>query len=185
MEVWQRVSTLTCFEDYTFTKAPVPEYDEDSYNLAFERCKENKCGTFGTNWGCNPGAKMDVAAFYKEYDYVVIMSRRFEVDTKDTEYLDTIMDDVQRNFRRMILQLRDNNVDCVGFLDGPCRYCGECAYPDPCRFPDMKIVSVSTLGINLREYFKSFGQEFKFEEGSVTFYGFIFVRSNEHSAQND
>jgi len=178
MDAWENVISLRGFEDYSFKKVPVPEYDDESYQLAFQRCKENKCGTFDTNWGCNPGAKRDVPAFLSEQDYVLMMSRTFEVDYKDQELMKSITFDMQRTFRKLVLELRDNNIDCIGFLDGPCLYCGECAYPDPCRFPDMKIESVSTLGLNLKGWFDSFGESFEFVPGKVTLYGFVFVRAH-------
>ena len=179
MEAWEIVSSLRGFEDYNFKKVPVPRYDEDSYNLAFSLCMENKCGKYNTNWGCNPAAKRDVPDYLSKQNYVIIASRTFQVDFKDKELMDNISDDAQRTFRRIVLELRSNNIDCDGFLDGPCTYCGVCAYPEPCRYPDMKIVSISTLGLNLKEWFKSFDEEFSFKEGEVTLYGFIFVRTRE------
>jgi predicted metal-binding protein len=175
MEAWQSVASLKEFEEYTIVKAPVPDYEEDAYNLAFQKCKENKCGCFNTNWGCNPAAKMDVATYYQDIDYVLVVYREFDVDRNDQEILRTISEGMQRNIRRMVLQLRDNGLDCDGYLDGPCRYCGECAYPQPCRFPDMMIPSVSTLGINLKEYFAGIGKHYSLQESTVTLYGFIFV----------
>jgi len=176
MEAWENIATMREFEDYKIRKGPVPEYDEDSYNLAFSRCKENKCGTYDTNWGCNPGAKRDVAAFYETVEHAIIMSREFEADYHDKELLASITESMQRGVRKMILELRNNGIDCEGFLDGPCLYCGKCAYPDPCRFPEMKTPSVSTLGIDLKKYFEGIGETFSFQEGRITLYGFIFVK---------
>jgi predicted metal-binding protein len=178
MEAWKSVSMLKEFEDYRFIKAPVPTYKQANYDLAFEKCKENKCGSYNTNWGCNPGAKMDVAKFYEGMDYVVIMCRRFEVDYHDSELFHEVTEDMQRSVRRFVLKLRDNGVGCHGFMDGPCLYCGKCAYPEPCRFPDMLLPSVSTLGIGLKEYFESFGESFSFEEGVITLYGFVFIEKS-------
>ena len=75
MDTWESISTLKDFEEYRFIKAPVPVYDQAAYDLAFQRCKENKCGSYDTNWGCNPGAKRDVDEYYRDIDYVVIMTR--------------------------------------------------------------------------------------------------------------
>jgi len=179
MDVWQNVASLREFEEYTMFKAPVPVYDEDNYQLAFKRCKDNVCGCFNTNWGCNPAAKMDVATYYLDIDYVIIMQRTFEVDYKDRALMDDITIDFQRKVRKYVLEMRNNGLDVDGYMDGPCKYCGQCAYPDPCRFPEMIIPSVSTLGIGLENYFESMGREFKFEEGKVTLYGFIFVHRTD------
>ncbi len=179
METWQAVASMRDFSDYTFRRAPVPEYDEEIYNLAFSRCKDNKCGHYDTNWGCNPGAKRDVPAFLSEQDYVVIVSRTFEVDYKDKSIMEPINEDIHKTFRMIVREFRDNGLDCIGFLDGPCLYCGQCAYPDPCRFPEMKLESVSTLGLNLKKWFESFGEKFEFKENEVTLYGFVFIRSEK------
>jgi predicted metal-binding protein len=177
MEAWKAVASMPEFEGYTIVKAPVPEYHEESYQLSLKCCMDNKCGHYDTNWGCNPGAKMDVQRYYEDKDYVIIMYREFPIeDKKDEEAIKTISDDIHRRVRKMVLELRDNGVQCDGFVDGPCDYCGVCAYPEPCRFPEMKIPSVSTLGIGLRRYFDSIGISFAFEDGKVTLYGFIFVR---------
>lgn len=176
METWETVASLKDFENYRIFKAPVPVYKQENYDYSFSKCKENKCGSFNTNWGCNPGAKRDVPAFYSEMDYVVIISRVFEIDYHDTELLHEVTEDMQRGIRRFVMKLRDNGEECQGFMDGPCLYCGKCAYPEPCRFPDMLMPSVSTLGIGLKEYFESFGESFSFQEGRITLYGFVFVR---------
>ena len=177
MEAWEVVSSLKGFEDYRFRKVPVARYDENSYNVAFQLCMENKCGKYNTNWGCNPAAKRDVPDFLSKQDYVILVSRTFQVDPKDKELIEEISDDLHRTFRRIIQELRSNNVDCDGFLDGPCGYCGVCAYPEPCRYPDMCIPSISTLGLNLKDWFTSFGEEFSFKEDEITLYGFVFVHT--------
>ena len=178
METWESVTSMKDFDSFTIRKAPVPEYNEDSYQLAFSRCKENKCGTYDTNWGCNPGAKRDVAEYYKGIDYVILAYREFEADFNDTELMKSISDDVHRTLRMMVLELRDNGIECDGFMDGPCDYCGECAYPEPCRFPDMMIPSVSTLGIDLKKYFAGLDIPYSFQNGRMILYGFIFVHKS-------
>ena len=178
MEVWQSIASLREFEDYIVVKAPVPEYNEDSYQLAYGYCKENKCGSFDTNWGCNPGAKRDVPEFYSTIDYVLIIRRTFDVSVDDKEMIETITDDMQRTVRKMIKDLDDNGLSCEGFLDGPCKYCGKCAYPEPCRFPEMKVASVSTLGIDLKNYFASVGIDFEFKKDSITLYGLVFIKKS-------
>ena len=175
MEAWENIASLKEFSSFTIRKAPVPDYDEDSYQLAFSRCKENKCGTYDTNWGCNPGAKMDVATYYQDIDYVILMYRTFDVEFEDKDLMKSISDDVHRSVRKMMLELRDNGLDCDGYVDGPCDYCGECAYPQPCRFPEMMIPSVSTLGIDLKSYFHDIGVPYSFQKDRMTIYGFIFV----------
>lgn len=178
MEPWKAIASMKEFDSYTIVRAPTPEYDEDSYNLAFQRCEENKCGCFGTNWGCNPGARKDVASYYRDIDYVIVLYRSFELDFRDKEMFKTISDDVHRSVRRMMLLLRDNGLECDGYVDGPCEYCGKCAYPEPCRFPEMIVPSVSTLGISLKTYFDSIDVPFSFEDDRVTLYGFIFVKKS-------
>ena len=178
MEPWEAIASKKEYEDLTIKKVPVPVYNADNYATGFQKCKENLCGHYNTNWGCNPGGMRNVEEYYKGIDYVILIHRTFEADWKDKELMVSISNDMQRTVRRMVIELRDNGVECDGYMDGPCTYCGECAYPDPCRFPDMIIPSVSVLGIGLEDYFKSFGESFKFEQGKVTLYGFIFVKKS-------
>jgi len=176
MEIWESVASLSEFEEYWIRKGPVPEFDQAAYDLAFKRCSDNRCGHYGTNWGCNPGAKRDVARYYEGMDYVVIISREFAMDYHDQDLMDSVTDEMHRGVRKLASMLRDNGLECDCFLDGPCRYCGVCAYPEPCRFPDMLTPSLSTLGIGLSDYFKALGEDFSFREGIVTLYGFVFVK---------
>lgn len=177
MESWRNVLSMKEYDDYEIVKAPLPVYDPEKFNIAFECCKENLCGCYDTNWGCQPGAKIDVAEFYKQYDYVLVVSRTYEdIDVKDEALVDAIGDDIHRVFTNMLVELRKNNVNCKIFLDGPCKYCGECAYPEPCRYPEMKIASVSTLGIDLNGWFESFGKKLEFLDNKMTLYGLIFIK---------
>ena len=159
-------------------KAPVPEFEQDSYDLAMKKCRENVCGTYDTNWGCSPGARRDVPRFYAENDFVLVITRAAVIDWHDKQALDGFMKEMQQRTREAMLELRGMGYGCSGFVDGPCTYCDKCTYPEPCRFPEMLLPSVSTLGIDLKKYFDSIGRDFSFEEGKVTLYGFLFVKES-------
>jgi len=157
-------------------KAPVPEFEQGAFDLAMKRCRDNVCGSYDTNWGCSPGAKRDIPAFYAENDFVIVVNKVFELDWHDKEKLDRTTKGMQERIRAATLEMRELGYTCTGFMDGPCIYCAKCAYPDPCRHPDMLLPSVSTLGIDLEKYFASFGRPFAFTEGRITLYGFLFIR---------
>lgn len=173
MEKWEQAETIRGFDP---VRAPVPEFDRGCYDLAMVKCRENKCGSYDTNWGCSPGARRDVPAFYAENDFVIVLSKVYELDWHDKEKLDAATKAMQDAVRAAVLELRGMGYGCTGFLDGPCTYCAECSYPEPCREPEMLLPSVSTLGIDLERYFASFGRSFSFAEGRITLYGFLFIR---------
>lgn len=179
MDNWETILSGREFEDYIIKKTPVPVFDRDDFGHFRQLCAENKCGMYDTNWGCPPAVDVDPEKLYAQTDYVVMIRRMFCLDVKDSEILDDITLEMQRIVRMAVMTLRSNGIDCLGFADGGCRYCGVCAMPDPCRFPDMFVPSLSALGLDLKKYFGGFGERFSFSDGCVTMYGLIFVKKSD------
>lgn len=178
MEAWEAVLSVRAFEDYTVRKVRVPEFREDDRIVCLDRCRENLCGNYSTNWGCPPDIDIDPQALYKSSSCALLVNRTFCLDIKDEELLDATNLEMQKIIRMMVVELRSNNIDCLGFADGGCRYCGVCAYPEPCRFPEMLIPSVSSLGIDMKSYLNEQGIPFAFSDTCVTLYGLIFLRKS-------
>jgi len=175
MDIWERLADRDEYKDLTFLKGPVPVNDSEIRIKMLEKCKENLCGCYNTNWGCPPGADADPADLYKKTSFVLIAKRVFVLNVNDkalTEKASNEMQDISRSF---LMDLRKEGMRCTAFTDGPCTYCGQCAYPDPCRFPEMKIMSVSTLGIDVGKYLKTLNEEFSFSQDRMTLYSFFFT----------
>lgn len=176
MEAWEAALSQSMFDDYVVKKTDVPAYESESALRFANLCKENLCGRYGTNWGCPPGFSEDVPAMISEHSFALMVRRTFCLDVKDREVVEAASSEMQRIVRLMVAELRSNGLECRGFTDGGCKYCGECSYPDPCRFPEVKTASVSALGIDLKSYLESIGESFSFSDDCMTLYGIILVK---------
>lgn len=157
-------------------EAPLPEHSEEDAIRCLNSCKENLCGTYGTNWGCPPGWTDKMDSLRKRYDSALVMEKRFVIDVKDETAVKAAMKEVHTVVRAMVLAMRRAGFECMGFADGECGYCGVCSYPEPCRFPDQLVPSISSTGTDMKNYFDSIGKEFAFSDDSVTFYGIVMFR---------
>ena len=176
MDSWKTILSGREFEDYVVKRVPVPAYNEESCIECLRLCRENLCGSYNTNWGCPPAIDIDPEELYDDSDYALLVRRTFCLDVKDREVVDATAQEMQKIVRMMVVALRSNGVECMGFADGGCRYCGVCAMPDPCRFPDMFVPSVSALGLDMKTYMEGIGETFSFSDDCLTMYGLIFVK---------
>ena len=119
---------------------------------------------------------MDPEELYSSSDYALLVRRTFCLDIKDRELVKATTLEMQKIVRMMVIALRSNGIECMGFADGGCQYCGVCAMPEPCRFPDMFVPSISALGLEMKTYMESIGEEFSFSDDCLTLYGLIFVK---------
>lgn len=173
MESWRDLLNEENFSGCRIRESTVPAIYPDDRIMCLEKCKENLCGCYGTNWGCPPGfiADDDLSG----YDSAILVSREFQFEhDRDPS---GIMSEMQKTVRDITLTLRRNKIECYGIADGGCGYCGICAYPEPCRFPDMLIPSISALGIDIGRYLRENGEEFSFTDGKATMYGIILLKN--------
>ena len=176
MKPWKEVAASVLPEGFDIMDWSFPVHDAEAFDRGRALCAENKCGSYGCSWGCPPGCDLTVEKVSKDYSRVGVVKKRYEVDFSDKAALDKLGDDLQTYVRNIVLALRKEGYKSMGFADGGCRYCGVCSYPEPCRYPEMLVPSISVLGLNLKEYMASNGEEFRFEDGVVTLYGFIMMR---------
>lgn len=175
METWQAALSDDTFEDYIVRRCDKPVFDETDRISCLERCKENRCGCYNTTWACPPAFSMDAKELYDKADYALLVQRTFCLDVKDKEVIDATSIEMQRIIRLMVTNLRQYNLECIGFADGACHYCGVCSYPEPCRYPDMLVPSISSLGLDMGKYLSNMGLPFSFHNECVTLYGLILV----------
>ena len=153
----------------------MPKHDIRVLERCRGLCRENKCGHYGTNWGCPPGFDLDLEAFLEKYSRAFMLKRRFTVDVTDADSVRSIAREVQETIRNVMTEIRSKGVECQGFADGGCTYCGECSYPEPCRFPSALVPSISSIGLDMEGYAKDNGEEFAFEKDAVTMYGLLLL----------
>ncbi len=179
METWKAALSDDTFEDYIVRRCEKPSYNEDDKIECLRCCNENKCGCYGSTWACPPGFSMDVKRLYDDTDYVILVQRTFCLDVKDKEVVDSTSVEMQRIVRLMVTNLRQYGLDCIGFADGACHYCGVCSYPEECRYPDMLVPSISSLGLNMGKYLGDMGMNLSFCDDCITLYGLIFVNTKD------
>ncbi len=175
MKPWKEVAASVLPDGIEIAEWGFPEHSEESFLRARSLCKENKCGSYGTSWGCPPGCDLSVGKISGRFSRVGVFKRRYVVDLGDKDAIERMGEETQTSVRNVVIALRKEGYDCMGFSDGGCRYCGVCAYPEPCRFPEMLVPSISVLGLDLKGYMASNGEELRFEKGSVTMYGFVMM----------
>lgn len=164
------------FGDYDVLEGDVPAYDPDTVKECMGLCSQNLCGSYGKNWGCPPGHTTHMDALAGRFDRTLVLKRTFMTDPKDSGRVKGYGKDMQDAVRLAVIRLRSSGIECTGFADGGCSYCGVCAYPEPCRFPDMLIPSVSALGVDLGGYLATLGEGFSFRDDRLTLYGLILYR---------
>lgn len=174
--IWMEMVSGGGFPGYSFRDADPPGVDTASMTRCLERCEDNVCGRYGTNWGCPPGnggadACMSTLSGYRG---AALIYRRSEMDPTDEDAVDKMGSEHQDACRRFAGILRRRGYAVLPLADGGCRYCGKCSFPsDPCRFPDQQVPSISGFGIEMSGYLESQGLGFAFEEDAVTLYGLI------------
>jgi len=174
MADWENVLSSKLYEDYSIRSIPLPVFDESEMAICRGYCKENECGCYNTSWACPPGFRMDPRSLYDASETVLLVRRRFDI-RKDDPMVADVSREVQHIIRLMCKDLRNNGMECLGFADGKCSYCGECAYPEPCRFPDALVPSVSALGVLLKPYLEKHGETLDFKDEYVTIHALIFI----------
>jgi len=177
-EIWNAISSESGFEEYEFNVIEPPKCDVNYMSKCRKLCFENKCGKFGTNWGCPPGIgdEEECLELIKLYPKAVLLSRKFEnVDVNDADKIADMGSGHQEICRRFANAMRHAGYkEVLPLGDGGCNYCGVCSYPkEPCKFPEQMVPSVSGFGICMDEYLNSNGIDFRFEDNVVTLYALI------------
>lgn len=180
-DIWSKMDSEPNFKEFKIKVVAAPKPDIHTISTCRKLCRQNRCGTFNTNWGCPPGVgtEEDCLGLIHQYSKSVLIYRRFEnVNMKDLEFIDKCAHEHQDMVRKMASAMNKAGYkDILPIADGGCKYCGECTYPDePCRFPEQMIPSVSGFGIIMEEYLQSQNMDFKFENNAFTLYGMILFR---------
>ena len=156
---------------------PAPGATEASMVRCREMCAENLCGNYGKSCTCPPNSDpIDICLQrLQSFSKAMLVIKRYTVDLKDKERLESCLTDVQRICRDIHVSLSGSNVRNLPLADGPCRYCANCACDEGkgCRFPQFQVSSVSPYGIMINEYLESVGIPPEPVGESITLYGFV------------
>ena len=173
MKNWRDAVPADVIDDFDMIEAHVPAYDREAVVRFRGLCEQNLCGDYGRTWACPPGHSTHMDELSRRYNAALILRRTFQIDPKDREALLSATEECKTATRRALASMRSSGIDCRGFSEGGCRYCGTCSYPEPCRYPEALLPSISALGIDLGEYLRSLGEELVFLDDSVTLYTLI------------
>ena len=177
-ELWKEIKNEPVFEGVSFIKAHPPQTNLNTVNVCRKLCRQNKCRSYNTNWGCPSGVgpESDAVDYINHFKHAAIIYRRFSnIDLKDLALIEretAVFQDACRRFAN-VLRAKKGVQEVVPLCSGACTYCGECSYPEPCRFPEQMVPSVSGFGIIMEDYIPSQGLQFRFEEDAFTLYGVI------------
>ncbi len=167
----------TYLEKDGFAVKPIPVPSPSPRAEEFlELCKRNVCGAYDTNWGCPPGVGTipEITESLKSYSEAYLVSKKYELDTKDAEAIQKATDEITDTVRSAINTVKNRTVKAFG--DGGCKYCGVCTYPDDeCRYPSQRIDSISSHGFDMDEILKHVGEKLVFESDAITLYALILV----------
>lgn len=177
MDSLDEVVGRTVPDGWIVVVADPPAHDPADDVRFLDLCRENTCGSWGTNWGCPPGWDRKLDSLLGEYDTAVLLEKTFACAPTDAEGTRAAGEESHRTVREAACALRREGFACMGFSDGGCRYCGVCSYPEPCRFPDMLVPSISAIGLDLGRYLEGLGRRLEFRDDRVTLYGLLLVRA--------
>ena len=175
-DILKEISGRPEFGGFCYTFAPAPRTETDQVREYRKLCMENKCGCYGTTWGCPPGSctEQEAAELVNRFSRTLIVSRRYPMPAADDRAaFDRISREVQNNIRNISAIARSEGIENLPLGDGGCTYCGKCRYPEPCRYPDRRVISISGMGIDMEKYLGEQGIKFSFEKDAVTLYAFI------------
>lgn len=141
------------------------EYFDREKTLGY--CKA--CPNFSKYWSC-PTYAFDEAIFLKQFKYIHIIGRQFEVPREDLrnvrdpeavkKYSTDKLQEIKVMTWKTLLEI-ENEVDgAIGLIPGNCPICETqgmaCARKtnEPCRHPDMMRFSLESLGFNVVDLLK-------------------------------
>ncbi len=164
----------------TFGFVPIEDF---VFNRDFhDACAANRCGKYGTNWSCPPGAGT--------YDDLVSAIRRFStgmvVQTvwklADSFDIDGMLDSGREHnaiFRKIAAGIRPLLTGPSLILSaGSCTLCETCSYVlrKPCRKPDEALGTLEAYGVDVTALVTGCGLKYNNGPNTVSYVGVIMFR---------
>ncbi len=171
------------FSHAGYAKIEEMEFLEDVRKM----CEVNKCGKYNTTWSCPPacGTLEAVTDRVKKYDYAMILQATEDMeDAYDWEAIQRAQKRCGESLRKLVKELKNNNVDVLGMGAGGCDKCKgkelNCTYPNnPCRFPDELSFSMEACGLFVSRECEKAGMKYYYGPNTMTINATIFVKENE------
>ncbi len=136
-----------------------------------ETCETNKCGAYGSNWGCPPHSTAEEdEAKLTAYDNGLMLQciGRSEKRIDSRMYMET-----GRRLGEAITKLKalmiEEYPNCMALGAGPCPVCKKCAKPDECRFPEKRVEALEGYGIFITQLCKDNGVTYYYGDKTIAY----------------
>lgn len=170
-------------KEFGASKATVINTSKVQFSETFrEYCKQNTCGSYGTNWMCPPAVKSleECRADVLGHSNGVLFQTIYTLeDSFDFDGMVKAREIHDKTFRKM-LQYLHLNIDSKKLLAlnvGDCKICEKCTYPDgkECRFPDKAVASLEAYCIDVNNLLTSCDLLYNNGPNTVSFVGLFLL----------
>jgi len=140
-------------------------------------CAENKCGKYGTNWGCPPGCGEleDLRKLISNYKYGILVQTLGELE--DEFDFETTIETGEKHNKLMqkISSELSKEYSILPLGAGPCQVCKNCAYPNPCVNEKHRVISMEALGLWVSGVCRKNNIDYYHGKGKLAFVGCILI----------
>ncbi len=140
-------------------------------------CEENMCGQYNSSWSCPPAVShiVEQEKITCDFTNALVFSCKYEIkDFNNIEYMDFARNKTMDILRKIVKEIKREDIDCLAYGCSSCKICDVCSYPyQPCRFPEEAIVPLEACGINVFELAKKADIKYYNGENTVTFFCMI------------
>lgn len=153
--------------------------------LVFDRelrkyCEENVCGNYGKNYSCPPfcGTPEEMRDRAGKYGRAWIFQTIADVGSWDNRRkLVEVKADHNRRSRNLIQMLREEGVDGLPMLAGPCEACGTCKgfSGEACKYPEEAPSCISAYCMKAELMAEEAGIPYWCGEGVVAYFSLYLV----------
>lgn len=120
-----------------------------------DMCVADKCNLYNKNWMCPPacGTLEKNASMLNDYTHGILVQTTGALDDDfDYDSMQKTEQLQQKNFLRLLRDLKKRKPNVLALGSGGCRLCTHCTYPHlPCRYPEDATVSMEAFGLWVSE----------------------------------
>lgn len=138
-------------------------------------CEENICGNYGKNYSCPPfcGTPEEMRKKTEKYSQAWVFQTIVNVGSwENHEKIKEVKADHNRRSRSLIGKLKEEGIDGLPMLAGPCGTCGKCAGYEgqACRYPEEVASCISAYCLKAEKMAEDAGIPYWCGEGVVAFF---------------